>query len=124
MQTQFTTIAVADLMDALCSAVDTARAATNDPRWLRAIDSAWDYILSVDTLDYDAATHSLRVPSASGNGEYIANGACQCRAFEQSNACWHRAAARLVRRAIELDTAQRRTLLIARISQARAKIAA
>jgi hypothetical protein len=35
----------------------------------------------------------------SPSGEiYSANGTCQCKAFTQGQACWHRAAARLVKR--------------------------
>ena len=100
---QFTTIRTADLLDSLVAAVDAARiAAGDDQRWQNAITSAWDYILQTETLDYDANTHALKVASASGNGSYIANGACSCRAAELDKPCWHRAAARIVTRALEL----------------------
>ena len=97
-------IATADILNDLTAAVDAARAAAAaDPRWLRAIDTAWGWLLQTDVLDYDAASHTLTVASASGNGSYAANGACQCRAYTHSTSqvCWHRAAARLVRRAVE-----------------------
>lgn len=100
----FATLEIAPLLDALCSAVDLAREmAASNTRWLNAIDSAWGWLLEQDAVSYDHAAHALRVESASEAGRfYVANGACQCRAFEQHNACWHRAAARLVRRALEL----------------------
>lgn len=100
----FAPVAVAELLDFIVDAVDTARqAAAGSPRWLRAIDSAYDYLLQQDVLSYDAAAHALRVESASEPGKvYESNGDCQCRAAELGNPCWHRAAARLVRRAFEL----------------------
>lgn len=104
---EFTTIAVADIIDQLVEAVDAARTkAAGNQRWLGAVDRAWDYLLQVDAVSYDHADHALRVESASEPGKvYIANGACGCKAFaEHGNACWHRAAARLVRRAVELRT--------------------
>lgn len=101
----FTTVAVAPLLDHLCTAVDAAREkAAGDQRWLNAIDAAWDHLLFQVAVDYSPEAHALRVESASERGKtYIANGSCQCRAFAQHNACWHRAAARLVRRALELQ---------------------
>jgi len=99
----FSTLRTADLLDNLVSAVDRARVnAQDDPRWLRAIDAGWDWLLQQDELSYNAATHELVVQSATGSGEYRANGACQCRAAELDRPCWHRAAARIVRRAVEL----------------------
>lgn len=100
----FAPVAVAELLDFIVDAVDTARqAAADSPRWLRAIDSAYDFILQQDVLSYDAAAHALRVESASEPGKvYESNGDCQCRAAELGNPCWHRAAARLVARAFEL----------------------
>jgi hypothetical protein len=40
---------------------------------------------------------ALLVLSESGE-IYRANGACQCKAYANSQPCWHRAAARLVKR--------------------------
>lgn len=97
-----TVIQIATILDRLCESVDAARAATNDSRWLNAIDCAWGWLLAQDAVSYDAATHALTIPSATRPGTvYVANGACQCEAFEKHTACWHRAAARLVRRATE-----------------------
>ena len=115
--TQFTTIATADLLDALVDALDTARVnAAQDSRWLNAIDTGADWLLQQEEISYDFASHALKVSSASRpDRAYVANGACQCEAFSKHSACWHRAAARLVRRALELEQAKaalkpRRTL--------------
>jgi hypothetical protein len=124
----FTTLQTASLIDHLCTAVDEARAKlaqSNDPNapaWLRAIDAAWGRILEADTLRYRAKDHALCVASASEAGKtYTANGACQCAAFVRSGhrVCWHRAAARLVRRAVELQAASRVQHLSQRITIAR-----
>jgi hypothetical protein len=102
--TTFAQIAVAAILDFLCEAKDRAvEAAANDPRWLSAVDRAWGFILSVDSLDFDAATATLLVPSATDHlHTYRANGQCQCEAHARGIPCWHRAAARLVVRALAL----------------------
>jgi hypothetical protein len=94
-------------LDALCAAYDTAKAAVTDTRWLNAIDTAFNHLLEEDTVTIDthAATLTLILPSASGRGEYRANGVCQCRAAATGNACWHRACARLVRNAMNQPSA-------------------
>lgn len=99
-----TVLIVRDLLDDLCTAVDQARLdAANDPRWLNALNAGYNWLLQQETILFDFDRHELTVPSATTEGvTYRANGACQCRAFEQHNACWHRAAARLVRRSREL----------------------
>jgi hypothetical protein len=104
----FARITIAPLMDALCEAKDAAvEKAAGNARWLTAIDTAWGWLLTQDVVSFDIHTHALRVESASEPGKvYEANGACQCPAFEKHTACWHRAAARLVRRALELQAAQ------------------
>jgi hypothetical protein len=106
----FTAIPVADILDDLCAAVDYARGvAPVGSGWLAAIDRAWDYLLQADTLAYDAERHALRVESATRDGvTYTANGDCQCEAFTRGDGvCWHRAGARLVRRALERQQAAR-----------------
>jgi hypothetical protein len=110
MQTQdttahtFTTIRTADLLDWLADAVDTARASTAPLTWQNAISAAWDYLLQVDEISYDISQWAIRVESATRPGRcYVANGECSCEAFTRGQGvCWHRAAARLVRRAMEL----------------------
>jgi hypothetical protein len=114
--TTFARIAVADLLDFLCEAVDAARvAAAGNTRWLNAIDAAWGWLLEQDAVSFDHTSHALRVESASEAGKvYIANGSCQCKSFaEHGNACWHRAGARLVRRALELRTMDQGSDLLA-----------
>lgn len=103
MTAQFTTIATAQILDALVEVVDAARASGNlTPTWARALDTAYDYLLTVDTIEFNDLAHALRVESATEAGKfYTANGDCQCKAFTQgAGVCWHRAAARLVRRAL------------------------
>lgn len=97
-------IAVADILDQLVIAVEVARVnAVGNMRWLNALEAGYDWLIQQDTISYDITSHELTVPSASTEGKsYHANGACQCQAFETHNACWHRAASRLVRRALEV----------------------
>jgi hypothetical protein len=105
---EFSTIGTAALLDDLCQAVDLARemAAGNTP-WLNAIDKAWGYLLGQDTIAYDLSAHAIRVESATEPGRfYTANGECACEAFTRgAGVCWHRACARIVRRALELRPA-------------------
>lgn len=86
--------------DKLQSVVDNARvAATNSPRWLRAIDRAAEELTS---NPYIAVTEKgLLILSSTSSNIYTSNGACECRAYEFGNPCWHRAAARLVQRYYE-----------------------
>lgn len=100
----YTPIPVSELLDCLCEAVDAARvAAADSPAWLKAIDRGWDWLLTQDVVSFDGATHSLHIESSSRPGVfYEANGACGCEAFAfNGGICPHRAAARLVRRALE-----------------------
>ena len=70
-------------------------AAAQYPRWLNAIERA---ARELETNAWiERGDHGLVIASPSGN-VYTANGACQCTAYAYGNACWHRAAARLVRR--------------------------
>ena len=102
-QAPLVTLTVASLTDAICEALDTAREkAAGNLRWLVALDSAANWLLQQEELAWDGEAHALHVPSASTPGlVYIANGACQCESFRKHNACWHRAAARLIKRALE-----------------------
>ena len=103
-QAPLVTLTVATLTDAICEALDTAREkAAGNLRWMTALDSAANWLLQQEELTWDGEAYALHVPSASTPGlVYIANGACQCTAFTTHAACWHRAAARLVLRALEL----------------------
>lgn len=72
-----------------------AHDAANHPRWLTAIGRA---IVELDSNPYmeRAAYGGLIIGSPSGQC-YTSNGVCQCAAYTHGQACWHRAAARLVR---------------------------
>jgi hypothetical protein len=88
-------------LDHLLSSVDAARTATAEKRWLNAIDSAYEWLMEQDSVTLDA-DGSLLVESATEPGKiYAANGSCQCVAYIGGNPCWHRSAARLVRRMME-----------------------
>lgn len=121
---RFAPLAVAPLLDFLCEARDAAaQAAADHPAWLRALDFAWGFILEAEALEYDAEAAALRVPSATRAGRaYVANGACACEAFTKgAGVCWHRAAARLVRRALELrDAAEVEALAAELVAEAHA----
>ena len=65
------------------------------PRWIVAIGRA---ALELDQNPWiERGDHGLIIGSPSGTC-YAANGICQCTAFHYGQPCWHRAAARLVRR--------------------------
>src|SRR5262245_36230871 len=74
--------------------VETAKAKTSDPKWLRAIEKAAAQILSGEII-VTTLQHGALVTTA--NGTYAANGHCNCEAarFNHSQ-CYHRAAARLM----------------------------
>lgn len=64
-------------------------------RWETAIVKAKAQIESNPYMHLDGDALLILSPS----GEiYTANGTCQCQAFAKGQPCWHRAAARLVRR--------------------------
>ena len=74
--------------------VETAKAKTNDPKWLRAIERAAAGILSGEMIVTTLA-HGALVTTA--NGTYAANGHCNCEAARKGHTqCKHRAAARLM----------------------------
>jgi hypothetical protein len=92
-----------DVHPHIADALDIARyAAAGDQRWLNALNTGADWLLQQEQITFCPERHELTVNSPSGK-TYRANGACQCEAFAQHNACWYRAAARLVRRALELQ---------------------
>lgn len=64
-------------------------------RWETAIAKATMQLESNPYMHFDG--QSLLILSPSGE-IYTANGICQCKAFEKGQPCWHRAAARLVKR--------------------------
>ena len=68
---------------------------TNSLRWQTAIAKAKRQIEDNPYLHFDG--EALLILSDS-NEIYRANGTCQCKAFRNNQPCWHRAAARLVKR--------------------------
>ncbi len=68
---------------------------TNSLRWQTAIAKAKRQIEDNPYLHFDG--EALLILSDS-NEIYRANGTCQCRAYVNGQPCWHRAAARLVKR--------------------------
>ena len=53
-------------------------------------------------MEFDADKKEMVIWSQGSNEVYTANGSCQCKAFEHSQICWHRCAARLWQRYLEL----------------------
>lgn len=93
---------IAEILDDLIDAADVAETRAADTTWLKAVKDGYNWLLMQDVIEYIPAAHELHVPSATTPGLiYKANGACQCEAFAYGGACWHRACARLVRRALE-----------------------
>ncbi len=81
--------------------VETACAdAAAHVKWLTAIGRAVVELTSNPYLERQDG--HLLIASPSG-ALYAANGVCQCMAYTYGNPCWHRAAARLVRRHDELQ---------------------
>lgn len=68
---------------------------TSNLRWQTAIAKAKRQIEENPYLHFDG--DALLILSESGE-IYTANGVCQCKAYTKGFPCWHRAAARLVRR--------------------------
>lgn len=69
--------------------------AQGSKRWQNAIAKAKTEIENNVFMEWQ--NDSLLILSAS-NEIYTANGTCQCKAYAQGQPCWHRAAARLVKR--------------------------
>ena len=81
----------------------TVTDAQTKKRWINAIAKA---VIEIEEngafMNYDEKDNYLVIWSQKSNEVYSANGVCQCKAFERGMACWHRAAARLVRLYLEL----------------------
>jgi hypothetical protein len=74
--------------------VSEAKAKTNDPKWIRAIEKASAGILD-GSLIVTVLAHGAIVTGK--NGSHHANGACDCEAAKRGHKeCYHRAAARLM----------------------------
>ncbi len=73
-------------------------------RWINAIAKATVEIEQNGVfMTWQEENHSLLIWSQKSNQIYTANGVCQCRAFAEGQACFHRAAARLVRLYLESE---------------------
>ncbi len=92
------------IADSLTKIELTVTDAKNKRRWIRAIAKA---VVELEEngvfMTWMENDKSLLIWSQKSNNIYTANGVCQCRAFEQGSACFHRAAARLVRLYMETE---------------------
>lgn len=64
-------------------------------RWETAIAKAKAQLEENPYMHFDGRSLLILSPS---NEIYTTNGACQCKAYRSGQPCWHRAAARLVKR--------------------------
>ncbi|MDQ3686871.1 MAG: SWIM zinc finger family protein [Acidobacteriota bacterium] len=71
---------------------------TSNLRWQTAIAKAKSQIESNPYMHFDG--DALLILSDS-NEIYKADGTCSCKAYRNGQPCWHRAAARLVKRYME-----------------------
>lgn len=131
---KFTTVRRRDIFDALVEAYDAAKvAAASNASWSSALDGAYGFALEAEEFQYNVEHWAVHVPSATRAGKsYTSNGDCQCEAFTRGKGiCWHRALARLLRRALEPElvsvaadwdagVAEQRAALGARIGAAQA----
>ncbi len=93
------------IADALARVELSVTDARTKSRWINAISKAAVEIEENGVfMTWQEDDQSLLIWSQKTNNIYTANGVCQCRAFEQGSACFHRAAARLVR--LYMETAQ------------------
>jgi hypothetical protein len=94
------------IADSLSKVEQTVANIQTKKRWINAIAKA---VVEIEEngvfMTWQEEDHSLLIWSQISNQIYTANGVCQCRAFEQDAPCFHRAAARLVRLYMEMETA-------------------
>lgn len=72
--------------------------AGNDRRWQTAIAKAKQQLETNPYMHFDGDALLILSPS---NEIYRANGTCQCAAFRNRQPCFHRAAARIIKRYYE-----------------------
>ena len=70
-------------------------------RWANAIGKAVAVIEQKPQLTYDLRTSSLNIIGTRCT-RYTANGVCQCKAYNGGFPCYHKAAARLIQRYLEI----------------------
>lgn len=79
-------------------AQDAFNKARGNARWQRAILRAMAELEANPFISWTGTALVIWSPS---NEIYEAHGACQCKAYQKNQPCWHRAAARLVKRYAE-----------------------
>jgi len=95
------------IADALSKVEQTVTDAKTKTRWINAISKATVEIeQNGDFMTWMEEDKSLLIWSQKSNNIYAANGVCQCRAFEQGEPCFHRAAARIVRLYKQMEAVQ------------------
>lgn len=83
--------------------IEAAKSKTTDPTWLRAIERAAEQLRTNPYISEQDG--GLLILGTTGE-IYHANGSCQCKAYRKGmNYCWHRVAAKLVRRYNEMEAA-------------------
>lgn len=70
-------------------------------RWANAIGKAVATIEQNARMVYDLNAAALHIQGSKG-ARYTANGVCQCEAYNGGFPCYHRAAARLIQRYLEI----------------------
>jgi hypothetical protein len=93
--------------DSLSKVELTVTDAQTKRRWVRAIARATVEIEENGVfMTWQPEEKSLLIWSQESNEIYSSNGVCTCEAFKRGYACWHRAAARLVRLYKEMEAVQ------------------
>ena len=82
-------------------AAEIAKTRTNNKRWIAAIDKAVAGVESGNWIITELA-HGIAVTTESGE-TYFVSGACRCKAFANGQPCKHRALARLIEIAREIE---------------------
>jgi len=72
-------------------------------RWVNAIAKATVEIENNPFMTWLPQEKHLVLWSQKSSNIYEANGTCSCRAYEQGFPCYHRAAARLIQRYLEVQ---------------------
>ena len=71
-------------------------------RWVNAIAKATVEIETNDFMTWLPEEKHLVIWSQKSSEIYTANGICQCKAYIEGYPCYHRAAARLIQRYLEI----------------------
>lgn len=97
-------IPVESLEQATQDAFNKAQALVNNNdsrRWQNAISRARRELITSPNPYMDWTGEELLILSPESNEIYAANGTCQCKAYTTAKyPCWHRAASRIVQRAL------------------------